>query len=69
MTTFGIIASWMILMVSIALFAFTVEMLWRGFALLFGVVDNYLQNRHWKNKGYTLMTDDKGQDFWVGYGE
>lgn len=69
MTSIGIIASWMILMVSVLMFVGMVELLFRGFCVLFGIVDNYIQNRGMKNRGYTLMTNDKGQDFWVGYGE
>jgi ABC-type antimicrobial peptide transport system permease subunit len=37
------------------------------FAQAFGMVDNYLQDQYWKNKGYQKMVDDKGNDWYVGY--
>jgi len=37
------------------------------FVQTFGLIDNYLQDQYWKNKGYQKMVDDKGNDWYVGY--
>ena len=43
------------------------------FCKIWGMYDTYMQNRYWdkfyKEKGYVLMVNDKGEEFWVGYGE
>ena len=38
------------------------------FAQAFGIVDQYLQDRQWKRKGYGRVTADDGKDWYVsGY--
>lgn len=67
MNDLGIIVEWMVPMVSLLLFVGMIELLCRGFEMLFKMVDTHIQNRGMRNRGYVLMTNDKGQDFWVGY--
>ena len=35
------------------------------FAQVFGIVDNYMQDRHWKREGYGRVTADDGKDWYV----
>ena len=40
------------------------------FSLLWGEVWQRINEyENMKSRGYTLMQDDKGDDFWVGYGD
>jgi len=41
-----------------------------GFWLMaqaFGIVDNFLQDRHMAKKGFKKMADEKGEIWYVGY--
>ena len=39
------------------------------FAQAFGIVDNFIQDRHMAKKGFQKMADEKGEIWYVGYGE
>jgi len=39
------------------------------FAQAFGIVDTFLQDRHMAKKGFKKMADEKGEIWYVGYGE
>jgi len=66
MTTLVIIGMWIVAIAG--MYLFTGITFW-AFAQLFGLIDNYLQDRYWASKGYERMTDNKGETWYVGYGE
>lgn len=37
------------------------------FALAFCTVDNYMQDRYWRKRGYTKAKAQDGQEWYVGY--
>lgn len=40
---------------------------WYLFLRLFKIVDDYLQERNFRAKGFQKMLDDKGEVWYVGY--
>jgi hypothetical protein len=39
------------------------------FCKLFGVIDNYMQDRHFAKRGFSKMAGEDGQEWYVGYGD
>lgn len=42
---------------------------WWVFLQTFKIVDDYLQDRQFRKKGWKKMKDDSGQTWYVGYNE
>jgi len=40
---------------------------WWAFLRLFGIVDNYLQDRQFRQKGWDKVTSEDGEVWYVGY--
>jgi hypothetical protein len=66
MTSLAIALCWIVLIGTIYL-SMTVGF-WL-FVQAFGIVDNFIQDRHMAKKGFKKMADDKGKMWYVGYGE
>lgn len=65
-TTLFIIGMWIVAMGG--MYALSGAMFW-VFAQLFGRIDSYMQDRYWKKRGYTKITREDGQEWYVGYGD
>lgn len=37
------------------------------FCKLFGVIDSYMQDRHFQKRGFSKMVGEDGQEWYVGY--
>ncbi len=67
-TQFFIIGMWVTVIGAMFASWMIVELCWIVAARLFGIVDSYMQDRHWKREGYARVKADDGKDWYVsGY--
>lgn len=62
-TTFWIVFAWVVAIGTMYLFS---NLLFWIFVQVFGCIDNYMQDRYWRKRGYTRMTGQDGQEWYVG---
>jgi len=61
-TTTWILGMWAVVILGMYLF---VNVCFWVFAQLFGMVDNYMQDRYWRKRGYRPIKDDNGKEWYV----
>ena len=64
MTTIWIIGMWVVAIGGMYLFSNVAFWL---FAQAFGILDNYMQERHFTKRGFSRTVGEDGQEWYVGY--